>query len=273
MASVIAGLNNSAVQQLKQDWEKLSENSTQIFEQIERMMNPRNNFSNYRMSLSTAQLNKTPCIPYLAVHLKDIACSSEALSLIEQEKVDIRGEIMDNGKKIHCILKFQKLHYEISIEKDIYFHISNYKHMNAQELLLWKPNKLFSSISMNGTVNEKVLIHFKKTKSEIFDEKTNKFLHIPSKMIRAQTPWYVPPTIKLTEEEENSSMTNIKKSFLFKLRESNSKYKELSSFSDKILLRILRACEYNIVNSVKSLNNYYVKKYFYFLFILFINFI
>ena len=68
----MAGLNNSSTQSLKSKWEQISEFSQQLFQIMDNMLSPVNNFLNYRKMIKEVSQKEEPYFPYLAVHFRDI---------------------------------------------------------------------------------------------------------------------------------------------------------------------------------------------------------
>jgi len=67
--SILAGFNSSPIHRLKRTWELLSSKMTQIFDNLERVINPQKNYAQYRENLHSVN---PPCVPFLGVYLTDL---------------------------------------------------------------------------------------------------------------------------------------------------------------------------------------------------------
>ena len=74
--SVMSGLNNSSVQRLKEYWSSVSDKLINSFKKFETLMDNIENFKSYREQIKTIQ--SKPCIPYLAVHLRDVFFATDS---------------------------------------------------------------------------------------------------------------------------------------------------------------------------------------------------
>ncbi len=84
LMEVISGLNNSSVQRLKSVWKQLDEKTLQSFEELEELMDVKQNYKTYRDTISELLGNnsggsvpanstrKVGKLPYLAIFLRDI---------------------------------------------------------------------------------------------------------------------------------------------------------------------------------------------------------
>ena len=68
--AIFAGLNFAAISRLKQSWKALSSSKT-VIQELTDVTSPLNNYKLYREELKQAGTSE-PCIPYLAVYLKDL---------------------------------------------------------------------------------------------------------------------------------------------------------------------------------------------------------
>jgi len=67
--SILAGFNSSPIHRLKRTWEQLNKKTTDIFENLERVINPQKNYAQYRENLHSVN---PPCVPFLGVYLTDL---------------------------------------------------------------------------------------------------------------------------------------------------------------------------------------------------------
>jgi len=67
--SILAGFNSSPIHRLKRTWEQLSKKMTEMFDNLERVMNPQKNYAQYRENLHSVN---PPCVPFLGVYLTDL---------------------------------------------------------------------------------------------------------------------------------------------------------------------------------------------------------
>ncbi len=73
--AIIAGLYTTPIQRLKKTWSMLNDDYSKIVEKLMFISSVSANYKNYRNELQKA---KTPCIPNIAVHLKDFASLDDA---------------------------------------------------------------------------------------------------------------------------------------------------------------------------------------------------
>ncbi|KAF2075923.1 hypothetical protein CYY_002771 [Polysphondylium violaceum] len=82
LMAVILGLNLGSIQRLKKTWELLPKNMHESFQQLTLVTSERQNYLSYRKIISTPTY---PCLPFMAVYLRD-------LTFIEENQT-----ILDNG--------------------------------------------------------------------------------------------------------------------------------------------------------------------------------
>lgn len=76
-ASVLAGLLSSPVQKLEQEWKAVGASSMKAFKASRELLNAFSNYGNYRNRLKEIPCS-TPCIPYVAVLLRDLVVAHDA---------------------------------------------------------------------------------------------------------------------------------------------------------------------------------------------------
>eukprot|EP01087_Luapelamoeba_hula_P006503 TRINITY_DN1657_c0_g1_i1.p1 TRINITY_DN1657_c0_g1~~TRINITY_DN1657_c0_g1_i1.p1 ORF type:complete len:677 (-),score=107.05 TRINITY_DN1657_c0_g1_i1:100-2130(-) len=86
LMAVLAGLNHSSVQRLRDAWGALHPSRLEMFTQFEMLMAPTRNFAKYRAAIATAP---APVLPYMGIYLKDVTFILEGNpSYTDDEKVD-----------------------------------------------------------------------------------------------------------------------------------------------------------------------------------------
>jgi len=106
--AIISGLNHSAVQRMKKTWKALPEKYQKELSHIEEELSFSSSFRRYRELLSDALEKGKPCIPFLAVHTKDLLFMNDAKGnpdwvgegVINFEKLNLIGNIVAQMK--HC---------------------------------------------------------------------------------------------------------------------------------------------------------------------------
>src|SRR3989338_4751682 len=69
MLEITAGLNMAPVRRLKKTWLAIPSKSTVDLEELERLMDHRQNYKTYRETIKNAP---RPCLPYFGIFLRDI---------------------------------------------------------------------------------------------------------------------------------------------------------------------------------------------------------
>lgn len=134
LAAVMAGLNNFSIQSMKTEWETLKEESKKDYKNLNKILHPLNNFSNYRKQLEEVEEQGKPYFPYLAIHLRDIT-SSQNIFELSGDKFNYIDQIIENGKFIFTILRAQSLRYQFELDKEIYNYIWNVKVLTSEEMV------------------------------------------------------------------------------------------------------------------------------------------
>eukprot|EP01132_Coremiostelium_polycephalum_P005282 gene5282-6575_t len=124
VASIIYGLNSSPVTRLKKTWSKLTKESFQSFEFLDKIVTPMKNYISLRHLMTTVQ---PPCIPFLGIYLKD-------LTFIEDGNPSIIGGLINFYKQrkiaevIFQIQQYQQVTYP-------HLHVNT----NVKDFLLASP--------------------------------------------------------------------------------------------------------------------------------------
>jgi hypothetical protein len=100
LVAIIAGLNNSSIQRLKQTWAGIKGNLTHQFETLNELVEAKSNYKNYRETLLALIESKSnePIVPYLGLYLRDLTvideCNPDFIDedLINLEKLTMIGE-------------------------------------------------------------------------------------------------------------------------------------------------------------------------------------
>ena len=142
MGAIISGLKNSFIQSLKAEWKRLDDRSIKLFERMEEILGAQNNFSCYRKLLEEVAQKEAPFIPYLAIHLRDIASMQEIFEKSEKIYQNII-QVIDNGKKIWSVLRAQKLPYQLEKDEEMFNYLINAKYLSSDQIFnLYKSNTI-----------------------------------------------------------------------------------------------------------------------------------
>lgn len=108
---VLSGLGMSPVSRLKQSWALVSSANLQKKEQLDHLMNPIRNYSNYKVAL--VELKGSTCrIPYLAASLRDLFNAALGNPQVTENGAINYQRLTISGSIIFNILKCGEYHYE-----------------------------------------------------------------------------------------------------------------------------------------------------------------
>ena len=158
LAGIIAGLNNSSIQSLKDKWSKIGQLSKEMFDHYEFLLSPSNNFESYRRIVCEFENTSLPYFPYIAVHMRDIITSQELV----EDTVDLLNEILENGKKIFKILKAQSVKYQLSFDEEVYSYVKDAKYLSCDQLFELSNNNKKPEVKknrFNGIIRRDSLQH------------------------------------------------------------------------------------------------------------------
>ncbi|GAM17793.1 hypothetical protein SAMD00019534_009680, partial [Acytostelium subglobosum LB1] len=74
VAAIIYGLNSGPISRLKKTWSKLSKDTMNTFEYLEKVVTPLKNYISLRHLMATVQ---PPCTPFLGIYLKDLTFTED----------------------------------------------------------------------------------------------------------------------------------------------------------------------------------------------------
>ena len=227
LIAIMSGLNNSSVQRLKEDWKEVKEKFRNTLSDSENLMSASYNFRNYRNQLKT--LKNRPCIPYIALHLKDIFYVIDSNQKVIQKEnsnlIDF-AVMKQTGDLVHKFLCFQSYKYDLHCESEMYSYFSKPFFFEQEELtsksIEYKPvtnSKLQSSI-LN---DRKILFNRKITKNQTeipspvpsssgtTSKPVSKTVKTPN-FVKIAFPSEKKPLDKIMEEEENEENETNQKS-------------------------------------------------------------
>eukprot|EP01132_Coremiostelium_polycephalum_P004650 gene4650-5809_t len=109
LMGIMLGLNLGSIQRLKKTWESLPKNMLELFQTLTNITNERQNYANYRKAMSS---NTYPCLPFMAVYLKDLTFTEENPDFLENGFINF-----DKMKMIAKVLieihRFQSVPYHL----------------------------------------------------------------------------------------------------------------------------------------------------------------
>ena len=83
LMAIVSALNMNSVARMKKTWSKVGSKMKSAFDEVEKILNPSSNFSNYRGAIA-ALADTNPCIPFFSLMVKDIyfinECSTKKLA-------------------------------------------------------------------------------------------------------------------------------------------------------------------------------------------------
>lgn len=74
---IVSALDMHSVRRLKKTWKKVSNSSNETLSQMEKLLSPKNNYIEYRNYVKSKVRKGSPCLPWLAIVLKDLTYIAE----------------------------------------------------------------------------------------------------------------------------------------------------------------------------------------------------
>eukprot|EP01102_Stenamoeba_stenopodia_P019884 TRINITY_DN7603_c0_g1_i1.p1 TRINITY_DN7603_c0_g1~~TRINITY_DN7603_c0_g1_i1.p1 ORF type:complete len:929 (-),score=165.64 TRINITY_DN7603_c0_g1_i1:115-2901(-) len=117
LMAILSGLSNASISRLKHMWELLPENYADARKRLEEFMRPQANFKNYRDFLATKP-KEVPCIPYLAIYLRDIIFINDGNPDYLEEGVINLEKMILLGSRIQEVLSIVSIPYS-TLQPDV----------------------------------------------------------------------------------------------------------------------------------------------------------
>lgn len=115
LTAILSGLYSSPVYRLKKTWNEVSDESKEILQKLDHLMDSKKNFLNYRMCLKSIS-EKAACVPFFGVYLSDLtfadAGNQDSSEMINFHKRVMIYDIIDK------IESFQKRTYSNVLAKN-----------------------------------------------------------------------------------------------------------------------------------------------------------
>lgn len=134
---ILAGLNMVVVSRLKESWSHLSQRYLDVFDELNSLMDHKNNYATYRRRLvadiSNHNWEQSPVIPYLGVFLRDLKFCMEVPILVDNlinfPQLMVMGDVLMQLEKLlrqPCTTPTEDLL--------VFNFLSNLKAMNEDQL-------------------------------------------------------------------------------------------------------------------------------------------
>jgi hypothetical protein len=134
---ILAGLNMTVVSRLKEAWSHLSQKYLDVFDELNALMDHKNNYGVYRRRLTEELANhnweQLPVIPYLGIFLRDLKFCTEIPMVVDNminfQQLMVMGDILLFLEKIlkqPCVLPPEDLL--------VFNFLNNLKAMNEDQL-------------------------------------------------------------------------------------------------------------------------------------------
>ena len=119
--AMVGGLRSVSVHRLKKTWEGLSQNTLQLFSNLEKLVNQE---QNYRLLREVIKTQNPPCIPYIGVYLQDLTFIEDGNQDLVNNKIHFfkRRKL---GIVIRNIQRFQQFPYNFTINPEIRSKLAN----------------------------------------------------------------------------------------------------------------------------------------------------
>ena len=147
--AIVAGLNHSSIQRIKNLWKKKSKNTIGLTD-LENIISPTMNYNFYRNLIKNLSINDNS-IPYLGLITSDIKHLLEQQLVIQQEKTcHINYGVYSNLIKIINNYESINKNYVITCNKSIEYFMSNLVICTSDEILqdlsdsIWSGNNISS---------------------------------------------------------------------------------------------------------------------------------
>jgi len=138
LMEILAGLNRASVQRLKKTWEEVKESAVDDFQELNMLMDTRQNYKNYRGSLAKSIL---PALPYFGIYLRDITFIEEGNEakvggLVNFEKIQL------HSKRFREVLYFQKIKYSFTEDEALQAFLQKLSVIGKEEEQLFKQSQI-----------------------------------------------------------------------------------------------------------------------------------
>lgn len=122
---ILSGLNNAAVQRLEYIWKGLPDKHSQLFRELEIIMDPQSNFRTYRNLIKERPL---PSLPYFGIFLRDVTFTNVGNEpYLEDGKMINYKMIQLIHNTIQDVKKFQSVNYQLNADDSILHLLTNQK--------------------------------------------------------------------------------------------------------------------------------------------------
>ena len=135
--AVMSGLNNSSIQRLKDYWSAVPEKQIRTFKKYEQIMDNMGNFKSYREFLSQEVPPTKPCIPYIALHLRDVFFAIDSNELFtEHERLKLVNfeALKITGESVSKLMQFQLSKYNLQCDSEIHSYFTQLQCLDEEEL-------------------------------------------------------------------------------------------------------------------------------------------
>jgi len=134
---ILSGLNMASVQRLKQLWPLIPFKRREIFEEIDELFSPIGNHAKYRETISRIEAESEPCIPYIAMYLRDIVYVIDG-----NPEFTPQGEINFDRSKLLAqqtlrLLRFQNIPYNFEVPDALLSYLFHLRGPILSEEELW----------------------------------------------------------------------------------------------------------------------------------------
>ncbi|KAL6048074.1 Ras guanine nucleotide exchange factor bud5 [Balamuthia mandrillaris] len=134
MMEILSGLSTSAVQRLKTTWQAIPARYMTMFNEMQSVMNPLQNFATYREALDKRRRSGDPTLPYMGLILRDLTFYSENPMYLSDGTINA-ALLLDYWHQIKKVRQYQSNHYSFQRDHAAYEYLKSLAFMDNEDVL------------------------------------------------------------------------------------------------------------------------------------------
>ena len=126
----MSGLKKTLIKPFEIEWSDLDLNTQKIYKKMEDLLAPDQEYLNYKQHLEELEQKNVPYIPNISIHLKEIEFFQSAFDKKESSPTIL--DVINNGKKIWCILRAQKNRYDFKRDHEMCSYLTDSRYLGYE---------------------------------------------------------------------------------------------------------------------------------------------